>query len=744
MSGSEKREAAGMHTSGTRSGSCTRRLRLAILGVGLYACAMGSAQGAMAATALCPNEEFRTGPAASLPDCRAYELVTPEDLGRTQSMTFTGSDLAVPSVDGEHLALDTLVPIGPNPSLLGTRAVFSRTAQGWATSSMVEPGAGAQEFNIELLSPDLSQVALESTTQLNYEETLSATRFFEVGPVGGPYKLVAEAPSGHEYATYFSGANAGIPDVPAFTHVILESTDHQLLQPGPERTRAEETVPGAKNLYDLTSGALYLVNVEGEGSRLKLIGTCGARLGDGHAEPAGANTLGAVSADGSKVFFTVPDPDAVNRGIGCWNGGTSNPPRLYVQEAERDPSGVVTHKVVEVSAPSAGVQLSSSERKPAYYNVASADGSEVVFQTATPLLKGEGSQENKLFMYNTVTRVLTLISNNSIPLTRGTGGRFVLLSSDGTTVYYEANERLYRYDTQTGATNFIAAIAIPARYNEPSYMTPNGQFLMFASGPTTEGIEIMGPHGPEHEPRGAGHNELYRYDVADGSVMCVSCGEGIAPTEGEMFESIAALENQTDETPPFVQMSEDGQRVFFETTARLVPQDTNSTTAIGSSRNKYPGMDVYEWEASGAEEAPGIFCHVVVGCTHLLSTGENVGKSTFLGASEDGSNVFLATEAPLVPQATPEFPNIYDARVDGGFAPPPIPLPCLSCQGVGSTAPLFGPGASLTFAGAGNPPLSTTTLKCPKGKRKSHGKCVKVKKRKVKARRALRGLGGRS
>ncbi len=113
--------------------------------------------------------------------------------------------------------------------------------------------------------------------------------------------------------------------------------------------------------------------------------------------------------------------------------------------------------------------------------------------------------------------------------------------------------------------------------------------------------KIAGPHGPEPEPRGAGHNELYRYDAATGNVMCVSCGEGVAPAEGEMIESNGALETQ-DQTPPFIQVSEDGQRVFFQTTARLVPQDTNSTAHNGSSAQENPGMDVYEWEETGPKK----------------------------------------------------------------------------------------------------------------------------------------------
>ena len=94
-------------------------------------------------------------------------------------------------------------------------------------------------------------------------------------------------------------------------------------------------------------------------------------------------------------------------------------------------------------------------------------------------------------------------------------------------------------------------------------------------------------------------------------------------------------------------MSDDGQYVFFQTTTRLVPQDTNSTSDLVDNFGALPGLDVYEWEADGTGG-----CLLVQGCTHLLSTGEDVGPSTLLGASSDGKNVFLATAARL-PQATP-------------------------------------------------------------------------------------------
>ncbi len=267
----------------------------------------------------------------------------------------------------------------------------------------------------------------------------------------------------------------------------------------------------------------------------------------------------------------------------------------------------------------------------------------------------------------------------------------------------------------------------------------------------------MGSHGLERELRGAGHNEWYRYDTSSGGVMCVSCGEGVAPAQGE------ALDAQSKTTlplgysvPAFTPMPADGQRVFFQTTAQLVPQDTNSTETNISSAGGTSGMDVYEWEAFGVEEEPGVVCRVLVGCTHLISAGDATGPSYLLGASEDGRDVFFSSASPLVAWATPEFSNIYDARVDGGFPPPPAhAVECTSCQGVGGgPVPQIGAPASVTFLGAGNPPIpsltsssgskskskpkSTSKPSCGRGFERRGGRCVRVSSRRRNRRRAVR------
>jgi hypothetical protein len=200
-----------------------------------------------------------------------------------------------------------------------------------------------------------------------------------------------------------------------------------------------------------------------------------------------------------------------------------------------------------------------------------------------------------------------------------------------------------------------------------------------------------------------------------------------------------------DATPALIAMSEDGRRVFFATSAQLVAQDTNANTPEEEKlSNIGRAADVYEWEANGTEEQPSVFCRAATGCTHLISSGDAVGPSRFLGASLDGRDVFFATSAQLAPQATPEFINIYDARIDGGFAPPTPQSECTACQGVGSPPPLFSSGASGSFVGAGNaatPPVTPVAtpkakpVRCKRGYVRKKGRCVKVRAKKRRAKR---------
>lgn len=494
---------------------------------------------------------------------------------------------------------------------------------------------------MKLFSPDLSQVAFYSFTAQNLQE-VSPDVAFDVGPVGGPYALVASV--SQQDKTVLAGASED------FSHVLFDSTDHELL------SAPTGTDRGAFDLYEWTAEGLQLINVMSG----PLANPCGAQLGAGPTaggfQENSVDTVNAVSEDGSKVFFTSPDPDVKE----STEPGCQEPERLYMR--------VNGSETVEVSEPEAGVHLEPSEILPVRYDYDTPDSSKVFFNTQTALTKGETAEEqsqNKLFEYNTQEpegKRLKLIASG-VPEIKGVGlagQEGLIFSEDGSTVYVQGTtngaglHQIYRYDTRAGTSSFVATARSAKGFVETSFSTANGEFFLFTS------------NGVEGEPRGESHNELYRYDHANGDVMCVTCGPGVvAPAQGEEVNPEGATLDTIDEMPAVVPISRNGQEVFFQTTARLVSQDTNSTEIESSSHGGENGLDVYEWEADGAGG-----CEVVQGCTHLLSAGEASGPSVFLGASNNGSNVFFASPAQLAPQATPEFTNIYDARVDGGFAPP--------------------------------------------------------------------------
>jgi hypothetical protein len=696
--------------------------------------------------ASCPKEPLRTGRSAALPDCRAYELVTPEHVDAA------GGDLelqeslaeAIASDDGEHLALHTVtVFFEPGSHHTGTDAVFSRTASGWVMRSLAGPGMEGETFTPEVFSGDLSVTGFLARSGLVESGQLT----FDVGAVGGPYTPIARGiPVGTRAApmrTDVVGVNSGVPAIAALTDVILSSTDHELLPPGPERRAAEETNPELYDLYQSSGGRLRLVQLDSEGH---LLNPCGATLGAGKVL---GDAVNAVSAGGSRVFFESPSGPGE---APCFQ------PALYMRVDGRE--------TVDVSEPEEGLVIPISKRGQVQFDGASPDGSRVFFTSESALTPGAGVGP---YLYEYLTeaapgsRLKLMAGEVEPPAPQGTNPS-VVVSGDGSVVYYKGTGTVqvagqpapvfgvWRYDTASKRLSFVAAPSpILGNPQPPWYTSHDGRFLVFPAGGEGhggEGVQFLGPHGLEVEPRGLGREQMYRYDAGDGSVMCVSCGEGVAPAVGHASTPQASLGDDSmlsiaGHIAVPVEISTDGSRVFFESSAALVPQDTNHASALeeqqslGGKPNQ--GSDVYEWVAPGAEDGPGTFCHAANGCTFLLSAGESVGPEQFLGASEDGRDVFLSSAASLVPGAPSGFTSVYDARIGGGFAQHAGPVECTSCQGVGNPQPSFGMPSSATFAGAGNPPppaaaaaakpkpRSKPKPRCRRGyKRNRHGRCVRV------------------
>ncbi len=637
-----------------------------------------------------PDRTFATLPAVSpgLSDNRAYELLTPpnksgaEDMfGRPSPISgeFPNIDVGYPSDSGDGFLLETRAAFGAFPFSLANAYVFSRnSASGWHAVSLASPSLGGVQAvtaqNTVFDSIDLSRVAFGDGVGA---PASAGGKVFntELGPPGGPYATLSTdsaaihtgAESSGETETVVAGASHDL------SRVVLQSTNHTLA-PG-----AALQHEGSHALYESMNGAkcepnsahCALLNVDNGG---KLLSRCGAELGLG----ALSGGIGSVSADGTRAIFTAPDPKALNDGSGCWNGAQTNVPQLYSRSAG---------STVDVSAPEAGVTDPSGPH-PALYAGASEDGSKIFFLSEAELTSDDtGIHDPELYEYDFEKPESERLSRISAGESGAAAGVWTVpaISADGAAVYFTAAGRLtaiapatvgeevnlYRYDTRTDATTYVATINErdypadntgawwhgPGQPNElPNGFalspeanwntTPDGRYLLFGS---TRGLlgnstaEAPGVHCVSPGYGSDGHcSELYRYDSVSGELVCVSCDPSGAPPASNAEIARSAPNLPASGSPRAI--SDDGSYVFFDTADSLVPQDANGT------------LDVYQWHR---------------GTVSLISSGHDSAPSFFLGSGADGANVFFGTHARLVPQDTDTAGDLYDARIGGGFPPPP-------------------------------------------------------------------------
>jgi hypothetical protein len=179
-------------------------------------------------------------------------------------------------------------------------------------------------------------------------------------------------------------------------------------------------------------------------------------------------------------------------------------------------------------------------------------------------------------------------------------------------------------------------------------------------------------------------------------------------------------------------ITDEGNKVFFEAFEALVPQDTNGKA------------DVYQWTkegAAGCSTQNPAYSPANSGCLSLISTGESAADSRLVDATANGSDVYFATSQSLSPQ-DPGLIDIYDARVNGGFPPPPGLPP--ACEGEACQGPLSPPNdptpSSSTYRGPGNEKPAKARKK--KAKKKSQHRKKQKKQHSGKKQRA--GHNGRN
>ena len=693
----------------------------------------------------CPaNEEFRSGPSALLPDCRAHELVSPLDKANgdvvvgVEFFTRRPTVLEQASLSGDRLAYGSYRAFGDALSApLTSQYIAARDPKaGWQSHAINPPLGrlvkGFQDFDNEyrVFSEDLCEGWLRPL----HEPPLAEAA------IPGFHNLYRRTDDLCEGPDYEAITTAKPQDVPKETYQLEPqgvSADGQITA-----FVANDSLEGSGAPPSAGQKLQLYVKGPGAGPRFACIlpggaptsTPCSAGTGPGSAigKMRLVSVTNALSEDGRQLYWS----DSIVDG------------KIYLRENPlgegAECSGAGAPCAVAVSQ--AGETLSGTNAS--HFWGAAADGSAAIFTTGA-LLGGKAD----LYRFTAQGEVTEKIAGQ----TYGVIGA----SEDASRLYFASGEvipgvgqnsegdearagepNLYLHEADTDGYRFIATLVVADVDRDPqpgqssatalepqkrsSRVSATGTAVAFMSAASITGLDNTDLASPAQcgEPKGICDTEVFLYDAeangGAGEIVCASCNpSGARPaganvTAGESPFWVAARLPVFETTlyAPRV-LAEDGTRLIFESQDALLPRDTNGR------------LDVYQWERvgkGGCTEADATFSPEANGCIDLISSGQSLRDSRFVDASPTGADVFFATLESLLPHDYGLL-DIYDARVEGGFPAPPVPAP--ECEGETcqspAGAPEFQTPSTATYQGPGDITASKPKPRpraCPKGKRR--------------------------
>ncbi len=610
----------------------------------------------------CPNDSFRNGPGSHLPDCRAYEMVSPAEKEGAEVGARLGADgypagLGQSASSGQKL---TYTSYRAGPAAIEQEIASRDPKAGWQSEALNAPPGTASATPYRLFSEDLCQGWLATAAQpplapgapAGYEEL-----YRREGCGKEAYEtLLAATPTveAEKFAPELQGASSN-------GHAAIVRVKDKL---------TANAAAGPWQAYYSSEGALHLLCVLPTGAAAT--GNCSGGSGSEAGSilpPSSLHRLaslgGALSADGSKAYWTESGERASGAG------------KVYLRLNPGAPESATKEKkgnCVPEAGKACTVAISSAKTTaPSAFLAASPSGEKALFRVA------EGPIAGNLYLF-------TLASTSSVKLagkTLGVAGRSEDLSRiyfvseevlAGTTGATEGKPNLY-LDNE-GTMSFIATLS-PADVAPESISDTSPEPVLHAARASADGkslaflssARLTGYDNADQES-GRPDAELFLYRVGSAGPVCVSCSPaGASPAgrvlsgpggAGELPSAASIPLPATDLYAPRA-LSTDGKRLFFNSYDALLPRDTNGKE------------DVYEWESAASKtacEEKGAEAYVASagGCLGLLSSGEGSEDAEFLDADPSGENVFFTTDQGLVGTDEGEEADIYDARVNGGFS----------------------------------------------------------------------------
>jgi hypothetical protein len=376
------------------------------------------------------------------------------------------------------------------------------------------------------------------------------------------------------------------------------------------------------------------------------------------------DTSSGTSGEKRLFFLTTPTDNC------------TEPDQLFVRD-------LVAGTTTAISTPALG----SPGEVDASYIRASSDGSAAVYKTEAALSPGDTNKGEDVYLWRAGAGnecITCVVPDAAVDR--------VMASTDLSYIYFSSTKKLvagrgvgpsaasaFLYVIHDGVLDYIGPVTNGLQLGSGeayAEMSTDGSVATFSASDVTA-----------DKPQAA----IYRYDTETKEVQCVSCSE--SPGFGGLLPASAVLIGPSGGKVHTV--SADGDDIVFETRDPLSPLDVNGSP------------DIYEWRD---------------GKTTLVTDGVrefpvNVESSLNLaGISPDASNILFRASAHLTGYELDHEPNIYVARVGGGFPPPPQPpAPCSedSCQGPLQAPPRFDTPGSKSFSGPGS-----AKLKSKKNKKK--------------------------
>jgi hypothetical protein len=599
----------------------------------------------------CPNESLRAeNNSLELADCRAYELVSP-DLNHA-SLSSGPSGYSLPSGDTMmYYAVDA-----PKHANLGSVFNFIAASRdpstGWAGASLTPPvhGPTAAYFaNIPFfVSSDLKSVLTTADQSPDGAPIPPGLHLFVVN-ANGAYQRISKF--GNPFVDFIEGYFGWDTTIAFYDFKTV------MLKPAVAQLKGDPS-PGS-SMYVWRNGELHLLGILPDGTPAPFGSNLPTTVRD--VGPAGSTLLPPVSADGTQALFNAYGYEP-----------------LFLRSNNTDTVDVTeSQRTVEVDPHPIGDRLKTIG--------VTEDGSQVLFISPVELTndaytgRSGGVQTDAgsdLYSYHTATGELTDLTVDTNPADEATGAGVlgvIAATKDASYIYFTATGNLAPGATQghpalylwhDGEISFIANTAAVGGGNA---ITSDAKTIAFSSTARLTGYDNTDP------VTGEPHQEVYLAGLGRG-LECASCRPDGSPPTGDSVISGGS---------PYVpggftgrSVSDDGTRVFFQSTDTILPGTT-------------PGL-THVFEFSGGQISP---------ISPLAATSD----ATFLDAGASGRDVFFATHDTLVPNPNGGDGAIYDARVGGGF-PQPVTTPRCgseSCRAQGTQGAPSPPIASATFEARG-------------------------------------------